>query len=290
MEQGLRVTPGKSLVLFVCWWVLTAVIAVVLIDLVGTATLSRIRWAIVIQNIFVFMAPVVLTMFLVAVRPWRFIGVDTGVSRRMILMLLLVALVSIPAMNNLVAWNEAISLPDSWSGFEEILRDYEASARASVESIMGGTSVADLLIGVLLMGCLTGLAEEMFFRGGLQPLLCAVLRNRHAAVWATAFIFSAVHLQFFGFFPRLLMGAFFGYLVMWTGSLWASVFAHALNNSLVVAAFWLTNRGVMTFDVNRIAVGGSATDWIVGAVSLAATVLAVRYCYTTARFTPRNVK
>ena len=122
-------------------------------------------------------------------------------------------------MNRLVAWNESIHLPSSWSGLESVLRDSENAAQAMVQQIMGGSTVWDLIAAILIVGVLTGIAEELFFRGALQRLLQSKFGNKHLAIWSAAFIFSAVHLQFFGFFPRLLMGAYFGYLVVWSGSL-----------------------------------------------------------------------
>ncbi|MDE6558321.1 MAG: CPBP family intramembrane metalloprotease, partial [Muribaculaceae bacterium] len=81
------------------------------------------------------------------------------------------------------------------------------------------------------------------FRGALQRTLSTFPPLRHISMWIAAFIFSAVHLQFFGFFPRFVMGLFFGYLFYSTGSIWPCVFAHALNNSMVVVMKWLELRG-----------------------------------------------
>lgn len=186
-------------------------------------------------------------------------------------MITLVAVVSIPAMNNIVAWNEAIHLPESWQGLETVLRNSENAAKATVESIMQGTSVGDLVVSVLIMGVLTGFAEELFFRGGLQPLPRVCHAQPSCGGVGYRFHFRAVHLQFFGFFPRLLMGAFFGYLVLWSGSIWSSVFAHALNNSLVVINFWLINKGAVSADANNFATGGSAFDVTIAVVSALAT-------------------
>jgi membrane protease YdiL (CAAX protease family) len=41
-------------------------------------------------------------------------------------------------------------------------------------------------------------------------------------------------MQFYGFIPRMLLGAVFGYLVIYSGSIWAAVLAHFVNNSLAV--------------------------------------------------------
>lgn len=281
MENELRVSPGKSLFLLICWWVLCTIIGSLLISVIGTGSVGKMRCAIVIQDLFVFILPVILTMIIAAVRPLHITGLDGKAGLKLIILVALTAVVSVPAMNNLVAWNESIHLPASWSGLEAILRNSEETAKATVESIMKGTGVGDLLLSVLTVGVLTGFAEELFFRGGLQPMLSAMMRNRHAAIWATAFIFSAVHLQFFGFFPRLLMGAFFGYLVVWSGSIWLSVFAHALNNSLVVINYWLVSRGTVNADVNTLFTGGSAGDILVMAASVAVTAVLIWYINRT---------
>jgi hypothetical protein len=107
----------------------------------------------------------------------------------------------------------------------------------------------------------------------MQPLLKGILRNPHAAIWATAVIFSALHLQFFGFVPRMLMGAFFGYLVYWSGSLRLSIFAHALNNSLVVLNYWLYNRGFLTTNLDNLGVGKSGI--LIAAISLILTAVSI---------------
>ena len=66
------------------------------------------------------------------------------------------------------------------------------------------------------------------------------------AVCIAAFVISAVHFQFYGFVPRFILGAFFGYLYWYTGSIWVAAFAHALNNSVVVLVAWLAHRGYIT--------------------------------------------
>jgi len=52
-------------------------------------------------------------------------------------------------------------------------------------------------------------------------------------------LFSAIHLQFAGFFPRLFLGAFLGYLYYWSGSIWLPILIHFLFNGLQVLATYL---------------------------------------------------
>ncbi|MFG6382279.1 MAG: CPBP family intramembrane metalloprotease [Muribaculum sp.] len=276
--QVLRVSPGKSIFLFICWWILSTVFASVIIGYIGTGTVARMRWATLVQDIFMFIMPVVLTMLIVARQPMTFTGLGNRVTSRQVLWVILISILAIPAMNCLVAWNENIHFPQSMAGLEGILRGSEERARGFVDMLMGGDTVTDLLLGILIMGCLTGLAEELFFRGGMQPLLCKFMHdNHHAAIWATAVIFSAVHLQFFGFFPRVLMGAFFGYLFYWSGSLRLSVFAHALNNSLVVLNFWLMNKGIAGGDINTLGSQGGPVHIALAVASAVVTGAALYY-------------
>ena len=129
--------------------------------------------------------------------------------------------------------NEQLSLPDSLYAIEQWMRATEDAAKAVTDSFLTGNTILGLLGCVLLLGVLTGLSEEMLFRGALQGTLIES-RNVHFSIWLTAFVFSVLHFQFFGFVPRMLLGAIFGYLLVWTGSLWVPVIAHALNNSVVV--------------------------------------------------------
>lgn len=272
LESNLRISAGKGLFLLVCWWVLLTVAGSLIMGFIGSESTASLRWMIVVQDLAVFILPVVLTVIIASTTPWRYICIDTTPSVKMTALTTVSAIVSIPAMNRLVAWNESIHLPASWSGLESVLRDSENAAQAMVQQIMGGSTVWDLIAAILIVGVLTGIAEELFFRGALQRLLQSKFGNKHLAIWSAAFIFSAVHLQFFGFFPRLLMGAYFGYLVVWSGSLRLSMFAHALNNSLVVLNFWLLNRNLnFGTDLNHLGDGNTAGSIIICIISLAAS-------------------
>lgn len=79
--------------------------------------------------------------------------------------------------------------------------------------------------------------EELFFRGALQNLFTRVGTSHGSAIWASALIFSALHLQFEGFLPRLFLGVILGYLYHWSGSLTTAVIAHAFNNALALMMF-----------------------------------------------------
>ncbi len=253
----LRVKPAHALILFICWWVLAWVFGSVVIARIGVADTTEVRLATIIQDIIMFIVPTVMTMGLIAHRPWRTMGVATLPPFRITVLGIGILLASIPCMNSLVLWNQNIHFPAGLSDLESALRNAEQTAESMVSMVMGQSDVVNLVISILIIGVLTGIAEEVFFRGGLQQLLTSLTGNVHVAIWITAIVFSAIHMQFFGFFPRVLMGAFFGYLLYWSGSLWLPVIAHALNNSIVVVFTWLSNQG----NVDAIEFENFGTTW-----------------------------
>lgn len=153
-------------------------------------------------------------------------------------MMLLIYIASIPMMNSIIEWNEGIRLPESMAGIEQWLRAQENMALQATELMMDIDSVGQLIVVILTIGLLTGIGEELIFRGSIQRLMIENRVNVHAAIWISAFIFSALHMQFYGFVPRMLLGAFFGYLVVCSGSLWLPILAHALNNTMATVTYY----------------------------------------------------
>ena len=200
---------------------------------------------IVAQNVLVFIAPAAAFAYLVYQAPWRFLRLDKTPALKDIVLVVAVMVVSLPAMNYLVEMNKLMHLPDWLSGVEEWMRESEDAALELTNSLLSTTSFLEMLWLVLIVGVLTGIAEEMFFRGAMLGTFLQKPVNKHVSIIFVAAIFSAFHLQFFGFFPRLLLGIWFGYLVVWTRSLWVPIIAHALNNSLVVVATYLANTQVI---------------------------------------------
>jgi uncharacterized protein len=91
-----------------------------------------------------------------------------------------------------------------------------------------------LLINILVMALLPALCEEFWFRGVVQKVLSRSMRSANVGIWVTAAWFSLYHAQADGFIPRMLLGAMLGYLAYWSSSIWTSVFAHALNNTIPI--------------------------------------------------------
>ena len=147
----------------------------------------------------------------------------------------------------LTHWNKGVQLPESMYAIEQWMRAKEDTAAATTERLLSVQTIGKLLMNILIIAVVVSIAEEIIFRGALQQFLHEWTRNGHAAVWISAFIFSVVHFQFFGFFPRLVMGALLGYLFWYTRNLWIPIFVHFLNNAFILIMNYI-GRGTEWFD------------------------------------------
>ncbi len=189
-----------------------------------------------ISTIGTFIVPAFLFVFLRR-RNQNYLKLKSGFDIRFLGISLFAMVLAFPTLEYIIVWNESITFPDS--GFlhqvGEFLTTQEERAQKLTKALTSGSSGLDLTINLLVLAVLPALGEELFFRGGLQNILGERL-NKHAAIWITAFLFSLFHFQFFGFVPRMLFGALFGYLYIWGRSLWYPIICHVGNNAVALIA------------------------------------------------------
>lgn len=189
------------------------------------------RIAIVVQDLLGFIIPALVTALLITRLPADFLLLRRAPGWAPLgwaAVALIAALPLIDGLNHLCEqqpWPQAVL-------------DLEAQANAAAETVMGPHTGANLALSILIIGLLTGLAEELFFRGALQQIFITRPMPLHLAVWLAAFIFALMHGQMVGLLPRMLLGALFGYAAIYSGSLWTAVLLHALNNSIAVIGEW----------------------------------------------------
>lgn len=269
---------AKSLVVLASGLVLglflTALSVPLLNAIPGLDTVSVLWLGTIVQDLFLFILPAVMLGMLIVGRPARFLGLSKAPSLLGALGVIVILIVATPALNWTVDWNASMTLPDSLKPVEDWMRALEESAEKTTDALMSSTSVWGLLATVATVGVVTGLGEETFFRGALQKVFVKGMRNRHLAVWAAAFVFSALHFQFYGFVPRLLLGAIFGYAYLWSGSLWVPVIAHAYNNSSVVVVTWMQHNGMADAGASEV---GASSPWLVVASAVLTVALMVVY-------------
>lgn len=163
----------------------------------------------------------------------NFLELDKSPSANMLGLAALVTLLGLPAIQ-LVNWlNSLVELP-------AYLQLMENSQNGLVEAVLQMESIPELMMGLLVAAIVPAVGEELLFRGVLQQQFQRLVNHPHWGIWLTAALFSAIHMQFAGFFPRMLLGAFLGYLVYWSGSLWLPILVHFLFNGIQVLGAYLS--------------------------------------------------
>ncbi len=158
---------------------------------------------------------------------------------------ILLFIVSMPMISLTTQLNERMILPKQLADIEAWMRNSEQTAEAVTQRLLQGKDLLGFISNILLIGAFTAISEEFFFRGVLQREIELWTKSGHWSVWITAFIFSAIHLQFFGFFPRLILGALLGYLFLFSRNLWVPITAHFFNNaSVIVVNFFVEKKAL----------------------------------------------
>ena len=168
-------------------------------------------------------------------KPFSYFGLNASDNTLYLFQLaFLILLVSMPFISLIAQLNQSVVLPNWLSDLETWMRNLETSAEETTNMLLAGTSIWDYFGNLLFVGVFAAVAEEFFFRGSLQQLLVKLFKNKHVGVWITAFIFSLMHMQFYGFLPRVMLGVILGYLFVWSSNLWIPILIHFMNNALVI--------------------------------------------------------
>jgi membrane protease YdiL (CAAX protease family) len=159
-----------------------------------------------------------------------------------------VMLIASPLIECLSNINQKMVLPHFLDGLQAKLRQLEDQAQKVTAILLQMPTILSMIFKLIVVGLLTAIVEEFMFRGVIQTIFMKWTKNPHAAIWITAALFSAFHMEFFGFLPRLLLGVLFGYFVFWSGSIWTAVWAHFLNNGTAVIVTYLYQNKMIRFN------------------------------------------
>lgn len=187
----------------------------------------------------------------------------------------LMAISAIPFIGWFAEWNQGMQLPSFLSDIENWMRASEDQAAIITEAFLKVGTRPELIVNLIVIALLPAICEELLFRGALQGTILKFTHNAHLAIWLSAAIFSAIHMQFFGFFPRMLLGALFGYLVIWGGSLWYSILAHFINNGISVYIMYLIHKGSLGKEVETF--GANDGDWFYVLISIVLVAVSVSF-------------
>ncbi len=110
---------------------------------------------------------------------------------------------------------------------------------ATGDVVIPQTSTAGLLVTAFLGSLIVPFAEELFFRGVLFKWL-----RQHMGVWASALISAAIFGLGHMFLPAIVsafvLGVAMALAYEYSQSLWASIFIHIINNTVIFSFVGIT--------------------------------------------------
>ena len=167
-------------------------------------------------------------------------------------LVILLTISLMPVNSLIIGLNQALTLPDSLAPLERWIRAKEDQMAELTRFLTTFRTVPQLAMAMLTIAVMPALSEEVLFRGVLQRKFIVWTGSIHAGIWLAAALFSAIHLQFYGFVPRMLLGALFGYLYVWSGNLWVPMLAHFVNNGFTIFLIFLYNRRFTSINIDSI--------------------------------------
>lgn len=212
-----------------------------------------------IQAIGMFILPPLILAYLWSEKPLRYLRLSTKLKLSDVLIVVFLMMAAIPFINLITMLNQQLVLPEFLAPVEAWMKASELQIAEITGKMLNVHTPAELLFNILLIAVVPALGEELFFRGTIQKIFTE-WRSAIWGIWIAALVFSAIHLQFYGFIPRMLLGAFFGYLLFGSESLWLPIIAHFVNNAVAVIFYYLKYNGVKVPDIDTVGTGN--TLWL----------------------------
>lgn len=219
--------------------------------------LSILRYLQILQGIGLFIIPGLLSAYLFSYNPKKYLGLEGRIVGLNLLWILGAMICIIPLINYIGFLNESIKLPDFLAAAEEWMLVKEEVAKQLTMMFVKTDSVLILAVNIVMIAVLPAIGEEFIFRGLFQRIFIDWSRNIHVGVWTAAFLFSAMHMQFYGFMPRLLLGALLGYVYVYSGNIWYAIWLHFINNGAAVLLYFLSASHIIDQDVDAIGADGN---------------------------------
>ena len=207
-------------------------------DIFNPKYYNAIMWMQAVSTLFMFFLPVYFFALICYRNPSKFIGFNTRISSRQLLIVLAILILTFPLSGALAELNKIIPIPKAW---EIKFKAMEASRAAQEAALININSFARYIMSMFIIALLPGIFEEVCFRGGLQNILNRWFKGPWIAIILTAFIFSIIHISYYGFLVRFALGVILGLVFYYSGSLLLSIIFHFLYNGVQVTALYVLN-------------------------------------------------
>ena len=211
--------------------------------------LNALRFMQISSQLFTFVFPPIAYAFLVKENPVNALGLKK--SKTLWILIGIAMIFAIMPFNSVIAeWNANLTLPESMSKIESLMKQMQEAATEIIEKFVSVDTIGGLILNLFMIAGLAALGEELLFRSIIQTSLIKICKNAHIGILIASAIFSFIHFEFYGFFPRLILGMLLGYMFYFSGSIWISMLMHFLNNGTVVFIYFLNNKGITNIDVD----------------------------------------
>jgi membrane protease YdiL (CAAX protease family) len=246
------------------------------IDYTSEVAVSFLKYFQVVNQIGVFILPVICFAYFENRNVGSYLRINRRPGGALLIVAIIMFLASIPAVNWMIGINEKMHLPDFMAAIEEWMRSNEDNLGQLTEAFMKTNTFTGLFVNLFIIGFLAALGEEFLFRGVILRLFFDWSKNVHIAVFVSAIIFSAFHLQFFGFLPRVFLGILLGYAFISSGTLWTPIILHFIFNGIAVVAAFSFERGWISTDMEEF---GSTENPIIISLSLLLSLMLLFFLY-----------
>lgn len=231
----------------------------------------------IFNHLGMFVIPSLIFAFLVNTNLSKYLRINKLPKLFTVLSGILLIIVCMPLINWLMTINNMLKLPEALSGMEKWMRKTEDSAELITNLFLNVNGIGALLINIFMIAVIPAVGEEFLFRGVLQKQFKLWFGNIHLAIFVATFLFSAMHMQFFGFIPRLVLGLILGYLFYFSKNLWIPIIVHFFNNAIAVVIYYLNYNKIISTDIDKL--GSTENDYILIIGSFIFTVVLILSIY-----------
>ncbi len=244
-------------------------------DQTNKDTISAIKILQITIHLFLFiLTPFIFLGIINHQRPLNYLMLNRVPGFRNLFLGIVLMLSSFPLVFFVYWLNSLLPMPASFV-------EMESQAMQTVKYFVRADSPEVLMFNIFSIAMIPAIGEELLFRGVLQRIFGKISDNPHIAIWVTALVFSAFHMQFAGFFSRLLLGAVLGYLLYWSASLWVPIIAHFLYNGVQVVGAYLRQQ-------QGLPINSGTVEYFPGWITLISIILVVGLCYLMHKTTSAN--
>ncbi len=226
-------------------------------DFGNPETIAILKYFQTVQAIGLFIVPPIILGYLFHGNIKDYLYLNKSFNSSSLILVLVLMFFAGPFINFIGELNNGMVFPEWLADIERWMKDAEENAAEITEAFLNVKTIPGLAFNLFMIAFLPAIGEELLFRGVIQRIFTTMTRNYHWGIWISAILFSTLHMQFYGFVPRVLLGAIFGYMLVWSGSMWLPILGHFLNNAIAVIGMFLIHNKFISPDLEEI---GSTSD------------------------------